>query len=296
MKRRVVSLIVLVAIISVLAGKWQYDNRLSAIAADAHERLSGGETEASDSSASEENQETGDEDTAGQDGQNEAEEETAYDLTELADVPESVPSLFESQVAEAIEEERPVSILAFGSRALSDYDETGVTPWPELLQDGLADHYGEGLFEVSVHSHGNMSSSQVAAEGLHEEAAASGADIFLIEPFIWNDNGDWFIEDTIYNLERMLDAVIGENPEAVIALMPSQPRGMYQAPNYIANQIVPFGDYADESSHVYLNHWENWPSVESEELQDYLEGVLPSQAGHDAWSEYVLAWLTGENE
>ncbi|TMW72234.1 SGNH/GDSL hydrolase family protein [Alteribacter natronophilus] len=283
MKRWVFIIFIVSTIVIIALSKWQYESRLAAISDQAAEELNTVMADNGESTA----------DTGAVEENVSVEDEVGEADEEFVDM--DVHPLLEDVMEQALADSRPVEIVAFGSRALTDYDDTGVTPWPELLEEALAAHYGEDHFTVNVYSYGALMSSEVTEEDHHIEVAVSGGDIFLIEPFIWNDNGNLLIRDTIVYAETMAEAIAEENPDAVIALMPSQPRGISQAPNYINNQIVPFREFAEESEYVFLDHWTNWPELDDEEMDDYLDGVLPSQDGHEAWSSYIASWVMNDN-
>ncbi|MCR6108080.1 SGNH/GDSL hydrolase family protein [Salipaludibacillus agaradhaerens] len=181
-----------------------------------------------------------------------------------------------------------VSIIAFGSQALIDSQDEGIVPWPIRLEEKLNDAYDTDLFSVETISLGKTTSLEMIQEGRHDELAEERADIYLIEPLIWNDNGQVSIDHSTEHLSMLMDSILSYNDEAVVFVMPSQPA--YNTVNY-PKQIAGLGEFAEAHDIFYHNHWEDFPSLTDDNLLKYVDKDdhrMPTEKGHDLWSDSVL--------
>lgn len=189
-----------------------------------------------------------------------------------------------------INDER-IHMVAFGSRSLVDSQNEGITPWPELLQQTLNDGYGKkDFFEVETKSFGYLTSLQVLNEERHVEIAELQPDIILIEPFIWNDNGEVATRDTIQSLRMMTDVFKREIENVILFVQPAQPvHGRLYYPKYVEE----LKEATEEMGIKYMDHWQDWPDINDDELLLFTneEHRMPNQEGHQLWSDSVAKFF-----
>lgn len=186
----------------------------------------------------------------------------------------------------ARKEKRPFELLILGSESLGD-ESTG---WAYQVKNGLESFYGQDILAVKILTSTKDTLAFVRDNG-PDLVAKENPDLILFEPFTLNDNGVVRIEDSLENIETIIDTVKEANPDAAFILQPPNP--IYQ-PKLYATQVEALKDYAAENSIVYLNHWEAWPDVESEEIQSYLQDGTPNEEGHKVWGQYVADFLIGK--
>ncbi|KZZ85066.1 SGNH/GDSL hydrolase family protein [Bacillus sp. SJS] len=76
------------------------------------------------------------------------------------------------------------------------------------------------------------------------------------------------------------------NKDCIIIIQPSYP--LYDA-KYYPKEVEKLKNYTTENGIAYLNHWENWPPGDSEDLLSYLneDETAPSPRGQKAWADYL---------
>jgi hypothetical protein len=160
-------------------------------------------------------------------------------------------------------------------------DEEG--KWAKLFTTKMNETYGKDV-TVETISFGEFNSLELTNQDTYTELVQKKKDVVLIEPVLLNDNNGVTIEDTLYVLGKMINDVKYTNPEAIILIQPSNP--IYQPQKY-AEQVSGLEAYAKEKGIPYLNHWEAWPSVDSEDINKYVTELVPNEDGHKLWSDYV---------
>ncbi|MFD1359014.1 SGNH/GDSL hydrolase family protein [Fictibacillus halophilus] len=155
--------------------------------------------------------------------------------------------------------------------------------WAKLFTSKMNETYGKDVTVETV-SFGESTSLDLTNKGNYSDLVQKRADIFLIEPVLLNDNEGVTIEDTLFVLEKMINDIKYTNPEAIILIQPSNP--IYQPQKY-ATQVSGLEDYAKEKGIPYLDHWEAWPSVDSEDINKYVAELVPNEDGHKLWAEYI---------
>lgn len=185
---------------------------------------------------------------------------------------------------QAIEKEEFIHVVAMGSAALSAEDDE--LSWPRLVENAVNERYGTTIIKVDVLSYGRENTFEVVRKGRHLNAAEMNPDIFILEPFIWNDNGNARIVDTLYHVDVIIDAVQSENEDVIVLIQPPNP--IYGAGHYI-NQVNALKDHAKENNLRYIDHWQNWTESTDEALHEFItEESIPNQEGHEIWSDYII--------
>ncbi|MCD8511776.1 MAG: hypothetical protein LRY73_19270 [Bacillus sp. (in: Bacteria)] len=191
-----------------------------------------------------------------------------------------------SLITNKIMDNEEIHIVAFGSRVINDSQNEGLIPWPELLELTLNDTYEtKTLFHVETMSYGHLTSLQVLHEERYKEVLEleQQPDVLIIEPFIWNDNGEVNVQDTIISLELMVEFFETELENTFIFVQPAPP--MYQTLFY-PQYVEELKEAVEASGLTYLDHWPDWPDINDEELLTYLheDHRMPTQEGHELWS------------
>ncbi|MBT2756702.1 SGNH/GDSL hydrolase family protein [Mesobacillus foraminis] len=226
--------------------------------------------------------------TVSQDVNNEKETTTPgnpdIDVEELTKLTESWPNDARAQYSEALENNKPFTILLAGSNALG----TEENSWSSLLKKELETAFA-GTVKVVVKTYDLTSSQFIAGEKLGELTKVK-PDMTLLEPFILKDNGMVTIEDSEKNITSIAAGLLEENSNHSLILQPSFP--IYQA-TYYPLQVEALEDYANRNSIDYLDHWSSWPDPDSEEIKQYLteDQESPNEAGHKLWADYLVNYF-----
>lgn len=284
--------IIVLSVVSIIAGRLYYGERLDTIASNAQEEMAGGASSVEENNETEEIEDTevgeAEVDPADVNEENNEEAENVSDFTteELDSLTDGIPEEIAETITTNIQNGDTVSLVTLGTRSSADYYDEGVTPWPELLEEELEEVYGEDVFEMTNINHGEFTSREIVELGRHTSLAEVEADIFLIEGFNWNDNLAVVTPDEAQeNMEEMIDMAASENEDMVTVLQPSPPAF---GTSIYPEQVAEFEEFAEEN-YIYINHWEAWPDLDDEELLDYVdEDRMPNQTGHELWSNYII--------
>ncbi|WP_413378282.1 SGNH/GDSL hydrolase family protein [Alkalihalobacillus sp. 1P02AB] len=187
-----------------------------------------------------------------------------------------------------INNDSPLKIVYFGSESIYSSDFTRST-WPELLTIQLSELVGEHLVESKIISTGDRSNVEVANEAFVTDVIESEPNLLLFEPFIRSDNGRVAIEDSLDYLTIYLNQIEEALPDTTVVLMPSNP--IYN-PQLYMTQITELKDFAEVNQYLYADHWQAWPDIRSEEIQDYYAGKYTNEQGHKVWAEFMYDYLT----
>jgi hypothetical protein len=170
------------------------------------------------------------------------------------------------------------SIVLIGS----DEMETVEEGWNDIVTEALQDAYGETISVESLSY--NMNTLDFVREEQFIEITELVPDLVVFEPFVFKDNGTVIIEDSLQNIDTIIEKV-----NAPFVITPPQP--VYQ-PALYATQIEELKQYTDERGIPYIDHWSNWPDVGDEEIKNYLDEVSsPNEQGHELWARGVIDYL-----
>ncbi|MHA7138187.1 SGNH/GDSL hydrolase family protein [Rossellomorea arthrocnemi] len=196
--------------------------------------------------------------------------------------PEGARTLYE----EKLQDGESFKIVLMGSQAM-DSVENG---WDDIVTEKLQEVYEDSV-EVSSISY-DVNTLEFVNEEKYLEIAELEPNLVIFEPLTLNDNGEVVIEDSLVNIETIMDEIKEESGDVYFALTPPQP--VYK-PNLYAFQIEETRDFTSETDLPYIDHWENWPAVEEEEIKDYLdEDSSPNEEGHKAWATGINNYLVSE--
>jgi hypothetical protein len=202
------------------------------------------------------------------------------------DLTKNLPDTIAQKIKEKHNQQKPVEFVILGSEVNALKEGT----WTSILNKELADHYGKDAFNLTVIST-EETSNIVFEDQLYKEALTVNPDLVLIEPFLLNDNGNYVIEDTLIYTDKMINDFEKLESKPVIMLQPTNP--IYQ-PKYYAEQVSKLKDYADEEDYIYLDHWTNWPDVDSNEINKYIETNKPNQKGYEVWADFFKKYFIAE--
>ena len=199
----------------------------------------------------------------------------------------------QAKIKNAKDSGEPLELIIYGSDATSE--ETGA--WPDLLTKKLIDTYGEDIFKITVISEGTQTSRDIVNERSYEEVSNVNPDVILFEPFMLKDNDGLIgMENTIENIEIMMDSWKTANKDVTILIQPPNP--LYNA-NFYPSQVNDLKEYVENEGIVYLNHWEKWPELDDPKMEDYLSKVddqpsQPNGSGNKVWAEYLIEFFIAE--
>ncbi len=185
----------------------------------------------------------------------------------------------------ALDEKRTYKILLIGSEALGD-EQSG---WAASTKEQMIAAYGEQHMEVDIKTFNLTSLGFIDEEGT-AQVASSQADMVLFEPFTLMDNGEVAIDNSLDNIQQVIDGTLEAKPDTVFVLMPPHP--IYNAV-YYPQQVEALKNYSEENEIPYLDHWQAWPDHQTEEIKEYItsDNNQPSEKGHEVWSKYVTDYL-----
>lgn len=202
---------------------------------------------------------------------------------------EAASEPFATRMEEALGDGRDLRIVVAGSNAVLAEEEAD-KGWPQIVEEQLREMYSTSLIEIEVVSFDQKSTFEVIEGDGDEKLAELAPDVLLFEPLILNDNARVSIDDTLFNINRILQTVKSSNDEVAAYIVPTNP--IHQA-GYYLTQIERLEDFAEEEEWPYIDHWGNWPDVEDDDILTYLQESVPSQDGHEAWAKAVVSELTG---
>lgn len=206
----------------------------------------------------------------------------------MATLTRHLPEDLSEKIAKATAENKTLHIVAAGSNATAE----GSGTWTSILQKRLDKAYGKDRFQISVESYGDEISINVVQQEHYTSMIEHEPDIVLFEPFLLVDNGKVAISNTLESIEIITSKLKEMSEHTVIILQPPNP--IHNAVHY-PTQVQELQTFAEEHNFIFLNHWENWPHYESDELLDYLdENNVPNTKGHQVWADYIANYFTGE--
>ncbi|TDL32624.1 hypothetical protein E2R51_08030 [Jeotgalibacillus sp. S-D1] len=183
------------------------------------------------------------------------------------------------------ESEKPVDITFVASASALSSDEN----WTTIVEDELSSIYSETTLNFSVISNDGTSEEWFKAfeEGSFE---LDDEDIVLYELPTLMDNGVLSSEDQVFYTSSFLEDFTSLYPEASMFVLPSQP--LYDSTFY-PQQVEAVREAAEEYDITYVNHWTDWPSMDDEDLKNYLtEENDPNELGHMTWGTYLVNYFS----
>jgi hypothetical protein len=200
-------------------------------------------------------------------------------LSTTVNWPEDARSLYK----EKLEAGEPFTIVLMGSTEMDSIEEG----WNDKVAEALEEEYGDTVSIESLSFETNT--LEFVREERYEEVGDLQPGLVIFEPFVFIDNGNVTIEDTLQSIGTIIDEVKESSPGSAFVLTPPQP--IYQPANYAA-QVTEIQEYAEENDIPFIDHWSNWPDVEDEEIKTYLDDASsPNEQGHTAWAKGITDFL-----
>lgn len=192
---------------------------------------------------------------------------------------ERVQNVFQARFSKS----EKVDFLIVGS----DLMESGDPGYAKLLEKALIDNYGDSI-NVSIQSFDSTSLAFI--DNIPDLSV--GYDIILFEPFTLKNNGEVAIEDEHAHIEEFSAMLKDEVEDAVIVLNPANP--IYAA-TYYPSQISALQEYASLNGIPYLDHWQNWPDTDSEDINQLLdESSAPNSEGAQVWADALITYFVAQ--
>lgn len=193
------------------------------------------------------------------------------------------PETAKEQLKLALESEKPFKILFVGSHAMD---------WEKHVTQSLTESFGGERIITAKHTY-DLTTKDIVAESKQLELAAEQAQLVLIEPFLFNDNGKLKIDVTLANLTKMIEDIKAENPDTTFILQPSYP---IYLPKYYSVQVEALKEYATVNNITYLDHWTAWPATDNPEIKNYLNENQngPNEQGYQSWSQFLIEYFVNK--
>lgn len=182
---------------------------------------------------------------------------------------------------------QPISVVMMGSESFGSKG-AGLQ---NIVEEGLASSYWNGAFEVEQLTFKKETTATIVEGKLYKDVIENKPDVVLLEAFTLNDNGNVTIEEGHENISTIISKLKENIPGVSIILMPSNP---IPDPKYYSFQINALAEYAEVKDLVYLDHWEEWPSVDGDKINDYLVDFRPNDKGFEVWGDAIVDYMSGK--
>lgn len=189
-------------------------------------------------------------------------------------------------VQDRLEADEPLDFLIVGSTIM----EEGKPGYAERLKTALENAYGD-FVNVTIASFDTTSDAFI--ENVSSELDFDKKfDIALFEPFNLKNNGVITPDDQQEYIELFQNRLVEEVEDAVLVLHPSQP--LHQAV-YYPLEVESIETYATSNDIPYINHWKDWPAIDSDDLPNFLdEDSAPNDAGAEVWANALIKYFIAE--
>jgi lysophospholipase L1-like esterase len=208
------------------------------------------------------------------------EEATETDVADYLGLAANWPEEAKQQFKLALEEKKPYKILFVGSAAMD---------WEKNVTQSLSESFGSDRVITATHTY-NLTTKDIVTQNKQAELAAEQAQLVVIEPFLFNDNGKLKIEVTLANVTKIIEDIKAANPNTTFILQPSYP---IYLPKYYSTQVEALKDYTAANNITYLDHWTAWPAADNPEIKNYLneDQSAPNEQGYQAWSQFLVEYF-----
>ncbi|MBP3040853.1 SGNH/GDSL hydrolase family protein [Bacillaceae bacterium Marseille-Q3522] len=181
----------------------------------------------------------------------------------------------------------PYKIAVVGSNALGTND-AGLA---QVFREQLQSVFKEAI-EVPILTY-DMTSTEYVESGNLDALVQEAADFLILEPFILKDNGPVTLDETLANLDTIVNTVMEAKPDTVIALQSSYP--LYNTSFYLQQEAA-LQEYATQKKLLYFDHWTAWPDTKDPALDGYVtpNRDAPNEQGIAVWSAYLLDFFVSK--
>lgn len=214
--------------------------------------------------------------------QNQAAEKGNQDESGVLSYAANLPDQIQDKIKIAVESDKPVKLVIFGTSEVKD-------TWIDLFTKELTATYGEKVFEVTAISTDDQTTKDILNEGTYEDINKLNPDVLLFEAPMLKDNGIVGISNTLSNLEKMIESWQAANKELVLMVQPPNP---LHAAIYYPGEVQQLQQFMKTKGIIYLNHWDNWPKLDSSEMKDYLtDDNKANEEGFSVWADYLTHYF-----
>lgn len=202
-------------------------------------------------------------------------------VNELESLTANLPENTIEMLMSRLDAGEPVQLLAVGSSSFE-------APANQLAE-AMSNAYGDWI-KTDVQTFGGTSEAFLS-DWIKEIDWDNGYDLVIYEPFTLYNNGLVTIDDEQQDALEFRDRVLEEVDDASFFITPPQP---IHEPNYYMTQINNLKKFVESKDIPFIDHWNQWPGVDSEEILDYVDDEYePTDKGVEAWAkslkEYFIA-------
>ncbi len=209
-------------------------------------------------------------------------QEVEKDEPQVLSYAANLPETLQDKIKIAVESDKPIKLVIFGT---SESEGT----WIDLFTKELTATYGEKVFEITAISTGNHSTKELVNEAVYEEINELKPDVVLFEAPMLKDNGTVGISHTLSNIEEIIEFWQEVNKELVVMVQPPNP---LHAAIYYPGEVQQLQQLMEKNEIIYLNHWDNWPELDSSEMKEYLtDDNQANEKGFSVWAEYLINYF-----
>lgn len=193
-----------------------------------------------------------------------------------------LPSFLAETIHQAADTKKPLRLVVMESGSEAS---KGVS-WADKLGQNLEDTYGKDIFHVQMQSYPGQTTADLDAGKAADKLATLQPDIILLEVPMIYDNGLVGLHNTFSHLTSIIEQLKKEHPKLILMLQPPNP--IYGAEVY-PREVAELKNFAQEKGIYYIDHWQEWPAVNSPELLKYLkeDRRFPNEKGHELWAGAV---------
>ncbi|MGG0175243.1 hypothetical protein [Gottfriedia acidiceleris] len=158
--------------------------------------------------------------------------------------------------------------------------------YSSLLKERLNDNYGDGIWSVSVLSYEDQTSKDLIEGDFAKQVNGKKADMILFEVPLMNDNGVVRSEDSIANLQKVIDKI---GKTSVVVVQPNEP--IYQSEFY-PKEVAAFKKAIEKRDITYLDNWNAWPDYKTQAFTEYVgENKNLNEKGQELWGNYLSQYF-----
>lgn len=158
--------------------------------------------------------------------------------------------------------------------------------YSSLLTERLNDNYGDGVWSVSVISYEDQTSKDLVEGNFVKQVNGKKADMILFEVPLMNDNGVVRSEDSIANLQKVIDNI---GKTSVVVVQPNEP--IYQS-NFYPKEVAAFKKAIEKKDVTYLDNWSAWPDYMTQAFTEYVgENKNLNEKGQELWGNYLSQYF-----
>ena len=212
--------------------------------------------------------------------------EPDYDVERLLALTANADNKVQEVIKSRLESEDKIDFLIVGSDVMNH----GEPGYAEQLKSALENAYRDHL-DVSIAS--IDTSSDFFIRNLNDEIDFDkGYDVILFEPFTLKNNGVIIAEDQHAHIQIFKNQLQDEVEDAFLVLHPPQP--LHRATFY-PNEVKSIKSFAKDNNIPYIDHWTDWPDINSDELLDFLDkNKMPNRAGAEIWENALINYFIAE--